>query len=232
MNIIEFFGTPGIGKTHLSNELAKSLKLKGFNDLKSISSLHDLNSAKRRIIKLKYILIFIIRDFNVFIELLYIFCSNIFNINCIKVFMNFLFIFGYISAEATSKSLLLLDQGYWQAHWSTIFRNVEISTDSVSRVFDKFLRNHNVEKYIILDVEMDAACHLSQLKSRQNGKSPLENASVEQFVQGVEIAAKVRESMQITCMSGIISNIEIHRIINKQNVRNTIMLDIVSRHFM
>ena len=143
--VLEFFGTPGSGKTYLS-ELAYKRLNNSSNVVNKLSiDIGKMISIKRIIYKIFFIFYIIVVNFSVVLNAIQLVRLFHLNVNPImgKLLFNLLYVIGYIQFFKNHNQLLIMDQGFSQSIWSCIFHgnnkkfNFDIASSLLIKIFSK-----------------------------------------------------------------------------------------------
>jgi Cdc6-like AAA superfamily ATPase len=196
--VIEFFGTPGSGKTHLSDIAYRELNKNTINVVSKLSvAIGRMNSIKRVIIKIFFILYLMVINFSVVfsvIKLVREFNSKADRV-LIKLVFNFLYVVGVMKYCKNNNQILIMDQGISQSIWSCIFHgnNVDYNCDIVSSLLLKIFSKIKLNNLLMVHVHVETNKIETRLKTRKiKGTSLLNSGNDKMIRKGVETTIKAR----------------------------------------
>jgi len=169
--LIEFVGLPGVGKSYLLDHLASELASTGYKLYVPVA-LVSKQRTRRVLSKLSLVLRFSFCNPVIFIILVKAFGRR----THYRLFFNWLFVLASIQ-KMRGFSYGLLDQGIVQAIWSCQYRGVNIIAELISIAISRAIRKAGITQIIIVEVYADIKYHSKWLYARENGQSPLEDAS-------------------------------------------------------
>lgn len=196
--VIEFFGTPGSGKTHLSDIAYRELNKNTINVVSKLSvAIGRMNSIKRVIIKIFFILYLMVINFSVVfsvIKLVREFNSKADRV-LIKLVFNFLYVVGVMKYCKNNNQILIMDQGISQSIWSCIFHgnNVDYNCDTVSSLLLIIFSKIKLTNILMVHVHVETNKIETRLKTRKiKGTSLLNSGNNKMIRKGVETTIKAR----------------------------------------
>ena len=196
--VIEFFGTPGSGKTHLSDIAYRELNKNTINVVSKLSvAIGRMNSIKRVIIKIFFILYLMVINFSVVLSVIKL--VREFNSKAdrvlIKLVFNFLYVVGVMKYCKNNNQILIMDQGISQSIWSCIFHgnNVDYNCDTVSSLLLKIFSKIKLTSLLMVHVHVETNKIETRLKTRKiKGTSLLNSGNDKMIRKGVETTIKAR----------------------------------------
>lgn len=196
--VIEFFGTPGSGKTHLSDIAYGKLNKNTVNVVSRLSVLIGrISTIGRVIIKIFFIFYLMVINFSVVLSVIKLvreFNSKTDRI-LIKLVFNFLHVVGIMEYCKNNNRILIMDQGISQSIWSCIFHgnnesyNCETASSLLLIIFSK-IKSAN---FLIIHVSVESDKIEARLKTRRiKGTSLLNSGNDKTIRRGVETTIKAR----------------------------------------
>jgi gluconate kinase len=189
---VEFFGTPGSGKSFCAELLAENLK----RDLRNRS----VFSPKFDVEGPTYVIGLLVRSMLLCFGLI---CYGTLVFQNIKraqfpslkswlsVSQNWLIVLGGYKISCFGK-LVILDQGMFQLLWSAAFRvDDEGIIDQHSILIERILRLTK-RRLLLVWVSANPATIHSRLSQRQGGRSPLEGAHIQRVIDAQSLAEQVK----------------------------------------
>ena len=132
LQVVEYFGTPGSGKTFLSNNLYNDLiNYKEKNINKASLVIGKMHFSKRVFVKLLLIIYLILLHPKILLNIIILvkeFHSKN-DIILVKLTFNFIYVVGLLLYSRKYKKIVIMDQGIFQAVWSCIFHGNNIKYD-------------------------------------------------------------------------------------------------------
>jgi Cdc6-like AAA superfamily ATPase len=188
--IVECFGTPGVGKTYVSNQLSDAFRKDAINFSRLPIDLASFSRVRRILFKIW--LIFYLVLFERKIVSIVNSLVNAYRLNHlghrIKLFFNWLYLCAIIRSESQAFEVVLLDQGIGQALWSnSYYGRLVISYDEVSSLLDELLVILSIDSLFVLHVGADSNKIESRLLSREKGNSPLDKKGTQFLQRGTNI---------------------------------------------
>ena len=157
--VIEFYGTPGSGKTYLSNLLHNELKKNRVESNRLQVAIGGEYLIKRVLMKLWFALYMLLFNFEVFLDIFRLTKSfhNRHSVIAIKLIFNWLYILGIIQFFKKKKVILILDQGVSQALWSNYFHtnDADINSKKVLSEVELILSKLDIGSMLIINVSTD-----------------------------------------------------------------------------
>jgi Cdc6-like AAA superfamily ATPase len=196
--VIEFFGTPGSGKTHLSNIAYKKLNHNTIDVVNKLSiDVGKMNSVKRVIIKIFFVFYLIVINFSVALNVIKLVREFHFKADCIliKLSFNFLYVMGVMQFCKNHNQMLIMDQGISQSIWSCIFHgnNANFNFDIASSLLIKILTKIKLNNLLVTHVKVEIDKIEVRLKTRGiKGTSLLNSGNKKIIRKGVETTIKAR----------------------------------------
>lgn len=184
--IIECFGMPGAGKTYVSHQLEKILLELGQPYTGKIREIGQQRRPLRIWKKLTLVGLSLLtpRNFKVFWAIIR------FTLNSkpkgikgfFKVSFNWFFIFAFLRFEKRSDKIAVMDQGIFQALWSTAFYSQSnLNPDLVLPFLREFLENLRIKALLVMFVHASKDLVQKRLSSRQSGNSPLDGGDLNEW---------------------------------------------------
>jgi hypothetical protein len=196
--IIEFFGTPGSGKTHLSDIAYTELNKNTINVVSKLSvAIGRMKSIKRVILKMFFVFYLIVTNFGVALNVIKLVRQFHFKEDCIfiKLSFNFLYVIGIIQFCKNYNQILIMDQGVSQSIWSCIFHgnNANFNFDIASSLLIKILSKIKLKNLLVIHVKVEVDRIEVRLKTREiKGTSSLNSGNKKTITKGVETTIKAR----------------------------------------
>lgn len=184
MNIIEFVGVPGSGKTTISNNVADKLSSRGITVAEPIYDINTNPPILRVLSKARFLFTMFIRDTGTVLAIsrVVIGTGQQTKTDQIRVLFNLLYVFGVVTKYRYNHRITLLDQGPYQGVWSVGFRSSHEWTGVLER-FSKPLQIANPD--LIVFVEADEKTISDRLNERMGGDTRFEPGSND-FDRGIE----------------------------------------------
>ncbi len=193
--IIEFFGTPGAGKTFVAERLAESLGARGFSvDIRAI----EVTRAKR----LKRVLtkgMLVIRESITdpaglwSIVSLIRACKTASPLAAIRLVFNWLYLSALIRVQAGHSQFMILDQGLGQAFWSSLFYGMSSPPQAlVDGLINSRLAILGIGTWHVIEVQADSELIATRIASRQHGNSPLDRGDEQTREKAEKITRQAR----------------------------------------
>jgi len=196
--VIEFFGTPGSGKTHLSDIAYRELNKNTINVVSKLSvAIGRMNSIKRVIIKIFFILYLMVINFSVVLSVIKLvreFNSKADRI-LIKLVFNFLYVVGIMKYCKNNNQILIMDQGISQSIWSCIFHgnNVNYNCETASSLLLIIFSKIKLTNFLMVHVSVETDKIEARLKTRRIKGTSLLNSGNDKIIRrGVETTIKAR----------------------------------------
>lgn len=163
MNIIEYFGAPGSGKTYMLKIKKKQLDSEQVKYNDKFLSFSNVSSFQRNAIKLFFICYLFFTSNSSFICLTKTCLGNKNNDfkRKIRLLHNGLYIFGFLFFYRKSSKIILMDQGFFQWLFVSRFDNLKLSKNI--SLIDKL----NISKYEIFNVVTDNNTRINRIKRRE-----------------------------------------------------------------
>lgn len=175
--VIECFGMPGVGKSYLSSKLGKMLEADGLRVGDRILAIGKMPSAKRVAKKIYLIAatLWANRRVNATIWRL-VHLHRPANIKLYsKLLINWLFVQAVIRVDSRNTDIVLLDQGFSQALWSTkYYGRCKPDDQDVARLMLRLLKDLAIDPLSIIFVSAEDSLIKKRIGSRENGSSPLD----------------------------------------------------------
>lgn len=187
--IIEFIGTPGSGKSRLSETFFEKLKI----TTKVLNISYEIGKAKKReriILKLKYVLYFLLKNIILSIKI----WKYLKSVKCLKrklkLFFNFLFIQGIIWKNMEKYNYIIFDQGLLQGIWSYV---IDLEKNDTLKIEEGFrilgVNNYN---YLTVLIEVERNEIIKRLSLRKGTQS-----SFEKIENTIILEKKINDSRKI-----------------------------------
>jgi hypothetical protein len=196
--VLEFFGTPGSGKTHLSNIAYRKLNKNTINVVSKLSvAIGRMNPVKRVIIKIFFILYLMVINFSIVLNVIKLvreFHSKADRI-LIKLAFNFLYVVGVMEFCKNHNQILIMDQGVSQSIWSCIFHgnNPNFNFDIASSLLITILSKIKLNNLLVIHVKVEIDKIEMRLTTREiKGTSSLNTGEKKIIRKGVEATIKTR----------------------------------------
>jgi hypothetical protein len=196
--IVEFFGTPGSGKTYLSDVAYKKLNKNATNGVSKLSiDIGKMSPMKRVIIKIFFILYLMVINFGVVLDVIKLvkeFNPKVDRI-LIKLVFNFLYVVGVMEYCKNSNQILIMDQGISQSIWSCIFHgnNVNYNCETASSLLLIIFSKIKSASFLMIHVNVETDKIEARLKTRKiKGTSLLNSGNHKMIIKGVETTIKAR----------------------------------------
>lgn len=208
--ILEFFGTPGSGKTFISQKIALILKENGFEvsdrAINILKSPFSYRIGLKTLMVLKSLLLDTKTVASITPIILYHQHRNL--IISIKLLYNWFFLIGLMRSELKNNDIVILDQGFGQAYWSTLFHGQGCpGIDLDIKLFDIILKSITCASLKIIHVQASESSVRRRLTERINGESPLDRDQSGNWVKAAEVLTKSRALLELVCTQNI--NLEI-----------------------
>jgi hypothetical protein len=196
--VIEFFGTPGSGKTYLSDIAYGKLNKNTINVVSKLSvAIGRMSSIKRVTIKIFFILYLMVVNFSVVLNVMKLvreFHSKTDRI-LIKLVFNFLHVVGIMEYCKNNNQVLIMDQGISQSIWSCIFHgnNVNYNCEIVSSLLLIIFSKIKSTNFLMVHVHVETDKIEARLKTRRiKGTSLLNSGNDKMVRRGVETTIRAR----------------------------------------
>ena len=196
--VVEFFGTPGSGKTHLSDIAYRKLNKNATDVVSKLSvTIGKISSMKRVIIKIFFVCYLIIINFGIVLNIIKLvreFHSKVDYI-LIKLLFNFLYVVGIIRFCKNHNQISIMDQGISQSIWSCIFHgnNVNYNCEAASLLLLTILSKIKSTNLLVVHVNVEIDKIEARLKTRKNKGTSLLNFGNDKIIRkGVETTIKSR----------------------------------------
>tara|TARA_R110002110_G_scaffold2830_1_gene14165 strand:+ start:97183 stop:97893 length:711 start_codon:yes stop_codon:yes gene_type:complete len=169
--LIEFAGLPGVGKSFLLHYLVTELQ--NSNKKLYLPKVYLVERRWRKVL-IKFFVVFSFISQNLSTSLLLL--------RSFYVRFHFRLVFNWFFVLASVQRMRgfsygLLDQGIVQAIWSCQYRGVNLKAKLISSAISRVIRKAGITQIIIVEVYADIKHHSNWLSAREEGQSPLEDAS-------------------------------------------------------
>ena len=196
--VIEFFGTPGSGKTYVSGLSYEQLSKYGANEVNKLSvDIGKMDAIKRVFIKAAIIFYLIITSpgvvFNI-VKLVREFHSKNDRIFA-KLAINLLYVAGVMQFCKKFNQIVIMDQGIFQAIWSCIFHgNKEgFNFDTILSFLMVILSRIKITNLLIVHVSATDDNIKARLKTRKiKGNSLLNTENIKMIEKGMKATIETR----------------------------------------
>lgn len=200
INIVEFSGSPGTGKSYASSRFYEHIKehlhdtnyhtIDIFVNKKWIRLINKLYKILKLALLNMHIILRAIRIINIF--------KNLKLMDRLRLIVNLLYICSVVHKNIKMNKLLILDQGIIQALWSCIFYNGEVfDRDKLKKYLDILFNNLGITSMIIYDVKSDKSQIVSRLRTRKlKGSSPLNSLNEAIIDKGIITQNTIFEILQ------------------------------------
>ena len=198
--IIECFGTPGVGKTFISQKIASRLRESGFRVSDRAIRLSESSFYVRVALKTSMILHGVLLDTKFIFAITPIILSHKPRglIKPIKLLYNWFFLIGLIKHEVSNNDFIILDQGLGQAYWSTLFHGQRWpDSNGPLKLFELILQGITSASLQIVHIKASEACIRRRLDDRTMGKSPLDEDQNSNWARAVEVSTRARAFLNL-----------------------------------
>ena len=196
--VVEFFGTPGSGKTHLSDIAYRKLNKNATDVVSKLSvTIGKIGSMKRVIIKIFFVFYLIIINFSIVLNIIKLVGEFHSKVDCIliKLLFNFLYVVGMIRFCKNHNQISIMDQGVSQSIWSCIFHgnNVNYNCETASSLLLIIFSKIKLTNFLMVHVSVETDKIEARLKTRRiKGTSLLNSGNNKMIRKGVETTIKAR----------------------------------------
>jgi len=199
LQVVEFFGTPGVGKTYLSDTSYEYLRSSiNFTISKlpvNVGKMRRLNRVMTKMVSIFYIIVVVPSVILSVARLVGIFYSKRDHI-FVKLVFNLLYVLGIIRFYKNKNQLLLMDQGIFQSIWSCIFYsdrteyNPNLTTSLLLSIFSKI----GSPKFLMVHVDAEEDNIKIRLSNRSiKGTSPLNTLNRKVIKRGLSATIAARD---------------------------------------
>ena len=180
MEVVEFLGLPGVGKTLLCHASAELLRDEGLLINEITYDIGNLGSLQRYLRKWRFVFQQVLLHPRLSSQMLQViiksrqqgFWSGF------RVAFNWLYVTSIVRKGTTSKRIFLLDQGIFQGVWSVLFNAKEPNlTHSLAQTILKMYSLVISVPILVIIVYADRAAVMERLRQRKGGRSPLNGVS-------------------------------------------------------
>ena len=216
--VVEFFGTPGSGKTFLANILYNQVNLNSeMEALKYSSDIGKMPTLKRVIVKMVIVFYLLIVSPCTLINIVKF--VKVFhhrnNKVLIKLVFNFIYVVGLILFCKKYNKILIMDQGITQAVWSCIFHgdNSSFNTDNASNFLIIIFSKIKITNLLMVNLKVSKENIKSRLHTRKVKGTSILNTEDEKILdKGINTSLEALEFF-----SNISKNISFFSIHNHNN---------------
>ncbi len=200
INIIEFSGSPGAGKSYVSSRFYEDIKEHSYDSNYHTIDIFVNKKWTRLFYKLYKILKLALLKMNIIlggIRIVRIF-RNLKVVDRLRLIINLLYICSVVHKNIKMNKLLILDQGIIQALWSCIFYNGEtFDRYKLKKYLEMLFNNLGITSMIIYDVKSDKSKIVSRLRTRKlKGSSPLNSLDEAVIEKGIITQETIIEILQ------------------------------------
>jgi hypothetical protein len=196
---LEFFGTPGSGKTYLSNLLYKQLSKDGVRGVNRLPvDVGNMGAIKRIFIKIVIIFYLLIASPSIALGIVKL-VSGFHSKNdriFLKLAFNLLYVIGAMQFCKKYNQIVIIDQGIFQAVWSCIFHGnkKDFNFDKILSILLMILSKVKITNLIVVRVSATDDNIKIRLKIRKiKGNSLLNTGDKKMIEKGIKTTTKTKE---------------------------------------
>lgn len=225
---IEFFGMPGSGKSYVAGHLAAQLRQQGFRVSERTLSLSRANAPRRILGKVGLVA----RGFVSGVRLLPVLLALVADCGAgglkrkTKLVFNWLYLCALVRIDSRDHQVLVLDQGFAQALWSTFFYAAETSP-AAADFMQRLLERLPIDYLSVVHVDTDAQCIKRRLAGRSRGNSPLDRDLSGAWQRANRVTGETRT--ELLRVAALVSNFELLDLDNTDDGVNAPELERVAR---
>ena len=196
--VLEFMGTPGCGKTHLSEITYKWFQNKPTIVNRLSIYIGKMSFLKRVISKTFFVLFLIVMNSGSALNVIKVIRQFHFKIDriFIKLSFNLMYVIGVIRFCKNKNQILIMDQGISQSIWSCIFHgnNANFNSENASSILITIFSKIRLDNLLAVHVRAELEKIKFRLGTRlMKGTSPLNSGKPELIRKGVQTTLKTRD---------------------------------------